>query len=110
MAISPDAAHNRANWDRRSDEYQERNAEFIGREDEPRWGMWQLPDSELGILGDVDGKDVLELGCGAAQWSILLARPARCCSPASESLVTFAVATRSPSSRRSATANTTMFR
>ena len=74
MAISPDAAHNRANWDRRSDEYQERNAEFIGRKDEPRWGMWQLPDSELGILGDVDGKDVLELGCGAAQWSILLAR------------------------------------
>ena len=35
--------------------------------------MWQLPDSELGILGDVAGKDVLELGCGAAQWSILLA-------------------------------------
>jgi SAM-dependent methyltransferase len=74
MTISSDAAHNRANWDRRSDEYQERNAEFIGRKDEPRWGMWQLPDSELGILGDVSGKDVLELGCGAAQWSILLAQ------------------------------------
>ena len=63
---------NRAAWDRISDEYQARNAEFIGRKDEPRWGMWQLPDSELGILGDVAGKDVLELGCGAAQWSILL--------------------------------------
>jgi ubiquinone/menaquinone biosynthesis C-methylase UbiE len=76
---SPDALRNRENWDRRSDEYQERNAEFIGRKDEPRWGMWQLPDSELGILGDVAGKDVLELGCGAAQWSILLAqRGARC--------------------------------
>lgn len=76
---SSDAAHNRANWDRRSDEYQERNAAFIGRKDEPRWGMWQLPDSELGVLGDVAGKDVLELGCGAAQWSILLAaRGARC--------------------------------
>jgi SAM-dependent methyltransferase len=74
MAISPDAAHNRANWDRRSDEYQERNAEFIGRKDEPRWGMWQVPDSELGVLGDVAGKDVLEFGCGAAQWSILLAQ------------------------------------
>jgi SAM-dependent methyltransferase len=36
--------------------------------------MWQLPESELRILGDVEGKDVLELGCGAAQWSILLAR------------------------------------
>jgi SAM-dependent methyltransferase len=35
--------------------------------------MWQLRESELGILGEVAGKDVLELGCGAAQWSILLA-------------------------------------
>ena len=34
--------------------------------------MWQLPESELGVLGKVAGKDVLELGCGAAQWSILL--------------------------------------
>ena len=32
------------------------------------------PRGELQILGDVAGKDVLELGCGAAQWSILLAR------------------------------------
>ena len=36
--------------------------------------MWQLPESELQVLGDVSGNDVLELGCGAAQWSILLAR------------------------------------
>ena len=35
--------------------------------------MWQLPESELRVLGDVAGKDILELGCGAAQWSILLA-------------------------------------
>jgi SAM-dependent methyltransferase len=73
MSSSSDALHNRAVWDRKSDEYQERNAEFIGRP-EPRWGMWQLPESELGVLGDVAGNDVLELGCGAAQWSILLAQ------------------------------------
>jgi SAM-dependent methyltransferase len=35
--------------------------------------MWQVPESELQVLGDMAGKDVLELGCGAAQWSILLA-------------------------------------
>jgi SAM-dependent methyltransferase len=64
---------NRAAWDRISDEYQERHAEFIGRT-EVRWGMWQIPEEELGVLGDVAGKDVLELGCGAAQWSVLLAR------------------------------------
>ena len=73
MSSSSDALHNRAVWDCKSDEYQERNAGFIGRP-EPRWGMWQLPESELGVLGDVAGKDVLELGCGAAQWSIVLAQ------------------------------------
>jgi ubiquinone/menaquinone biosynthesis C-methylase UbiE len=70
---SSDAAHNRAAWNRTSDEYQERHRTFI-RRPEPRWGMWQVPESELGVLGEVAGKDVLELGCGAAWWSILLAR------------------------------------
>jgi SAM-dependent methyltransferase len=37
------------------------------------WGVWQIPEAELQVLGDVTGKDVLELGCGAAQWSIALA-------------------------------------
>ncbi len=64
---------NRAIWDRQSDEYQERHREFIGRP-EPRWGMWQIPEADLRVLGDVAGKNVLELGCGAAQWAILLAR------------------------------------
>ena len=35
--------------------------------------MWQIPEAELRVLGDVEGLDVLELGCGAAQWSISLA-------------------------------------
>ena len=67
------ADRNRAFWDASSDDYQKRHGDFIGRP-EPRWGVWQLPEDELGIIGDVAGKDVLELGCGAAQWSILLAR------------------------------------
>jgi len=69
---SEQALRNRAYWDRTSDEYQERHREFIGR-GEPCWGIWQVPESELNVLGEVAGKDVLELGCGAAQWSILLA-------------------------------------
>ena len=36
--------------------------------------MWRIPEAEVGALGDVDGADVLEYGCGAAQWSIVLAR------------------------------------
>jgi len=67
------ALKNRAYWDRTSDDYQERHREFIGRP-EPRWGIWQIPEADLHVLGEVVGKDVLELGCGAAQWSILLAK------------------------------------
>ncbi|MDQ3939996.1 MAG: class I SAM-dependent methyltransferase, partial [Actinomycetota bacterium] len=37
------------------------------------WGIWRTPEAELGVLEDVSDKDVLELGCGAAQWSIALA-------------------------------------
>jgi SAM-dependent methyltransferase len=71
--LSEEALRNRAYWDRTSDEYQERHGDFITRP-EPHWGGWQIPESELNILGDVSGKDLLELGCGAAQWSILLAK------------------------------------
>ena len=70
---SEQALTNRAYWDRTSDEYQQRHREFIGRP-EPRWGVWQIAESELNVLGDVRGRDVLELGCGAAQWSIVLAK------------------------------------
>jgi SAM-dependent methyltransferase len=65
-------ARNRESWDRGADEYQETHREHIGRP-EPRWGLWQLSEDELQVLGDVAGKDVLELGCGAAQWAIVLA-------------------------------------
>ena len=74
---SSDAERNRAFWDRTADEYHDRNAVFI----EPGlgWGVWQAPEDELRILDDVDGKDVLELGCGEAEWCRALAkRGARC--------------------------------
>ena len=38
------------------------------------WGTTRIPESELRVLGDVIGRDILEFGCGAAQWSIALAR------------------------------------
>jgi len=70
---SPDVARNRAFWDEQSDEYQRRNAEFIAHPD-VRWGLWQITDAELGALGAVAGKNVLELGCGAGQFGAALAR------------------------------------
>lgn len=77
--MSSDAiAKNRAAWDEISDEYQAEHGEQLGDE-EIVWGGWSIPERELGILGDVAEKDVLELGCGAAQFSIKLAQKgARC--------------------------------
>ena len=70
--LTDHARRNREFWDRQSDWYHEQNADFIaeGR----AWGLWQIPEDELDVLGDVAGKDVLELGCGAAEWSRALAR------------------------------------
>lgn len=42
--------------------------------DDPRWGVWQIPERELRVLPDVEGRDVLEAGCGTAYWSAWLAR------------------------------------
>ena len=36
--------------------------------------MFGVPESELGVLGDVAGKDVIELGCGTAYFGAWLAR------------------------------------
>jgi SAM-dependent methyltransferase len=72
--LSDDAAFNRGRWDAESDEYQARHAAQLEASGGTAWGVWQIPESELQVLGDVRGRDVLELGCGAAQWSIALQR------------------------------------
>ena len=41
---------------------------------EPTWGLWGVPESDLGVLPDVHGLDVIELGCGTAYVSAWLAR------------------------------------
>jgi SAM-dependent methyltransferase len=42
---------------------------------EPRWGIWHVPEAQLGILPpDLDGADSLELGCGTGYVSAWLAR------------------------------------
>lgn len=68
----PDVRANRDYWNRISAEYQHEHDPQIGAA--PRlWGNFSLPDSDLGALGDVTGLCVLELGCGAGQWSRALA-------------------------------------
>ncbi|HZD79980.1 MAG TPA: class I SAM-dependent methyltransferase [Actinomycetota bacterium] len=65
---------NRRFWDGHSAEYQREHAPQLNRWDRPVWGIWAIPEDVLGALGDVGGQDVLEFGCGGAQWSIALAR------------------------------------
>lgn len=67
-------ALNWSSWNADSDLYQADHAEHLSGEKGPGWGVWQIPESELKVLPDVSGLDVLELGCGAGQWSVALAR------------------------------------
>jgi SAM-dependent methyltransferase len=71
--LTAHAARNRASWDGFSDEYQTRHGGQLADSGGLAWGTAQIPEAELRVLGDVAGKDILELGCGAAQWSIALA-------------------------------------
>jgi SAM-dependent methyltransferase len=68
--VSDHEQRNREFWDADADAYQ---AAHRPRLDTPTWGVWQLPEDQLGVLGDVDDLDVLELGCGDARWSVHLA-------------------------------------
>jgi SAM-dependent methyltransferase len=74
MSQPPDHVRlNRALWDEHAIEYA-----AAGRrgwaEPEPSWGIWSVSDSELKVLPDVAGLDVIELGCGTAYFSSWLAR------------------------------------
>ena len=64
---------NRASWDADADDYVA--AGERGWADEPRWGIWGVPESQLHLLpDDLAGKDAIELGCGTAYVSAWMAR------------------------------------
>jgi SAM-dependent methyltransferase len=59
-------------WDEAADDYQREHADFLGDADFV-WGPEGLREVDLGALGPVAGRRVLEIGCGAAQCSRWLA-------------------------------------
>ncbi len=61
-------AANGADWDRYADEYQATHGEFLG-DIGFLWGPEGFTEEEAGILGEVRGRDVLEVGSGAGQCS-----------------------------------------
>jgi SAM-dependent methyltransferase len=66
-------SRNRAYWDGMADEWVE-SGRRNWQQTEPHWGIWQIPESEAKLLPDVDGLDVIELGCGTGYVSSWLAR------------------------------------
>ena len=71
---SSDAAKNVELWTQANAEYTDENARTNWALDEISWGIWGIDESELNVLGDVDGLDVVELGCGTASVSAWLAK------------------------------------
>ncbi|MCU1591283.1 MAG: Methyltransferase type 11 [Frankiales bacterium] len=60
------ARANRSWWDGEARSYYAEHGAFLGDAD-LLWCPEGLRESEAGLLGDVTGRDVLEIGCGAAQ-------------------------------------------
>jgi len=65
---------NRARWDVEAKDYVAGGERSWARE-EPAWGIWRVPESQLGVLpADLADKDAIELGCGTAYVSAWLVR------------------------------------
>ncbi len=65
---------NEAFWDKQAHEYAGPGERAWAR-DEPTWGVWRVPESQLELLpASLAGQDAIELGCGTAYVSAWLAR------------------------------------
>ncbi|MDP6162350.1 MAG: class I SAM-dependent methyltransferase [Acidimicrobiales bacterium] len=63
---------NRATWDHWAEEYVKPGRRAWEERDQ-RWGIWGVPESDVGLLRSFTGGDVIELGCGTAYVSSWLA-------------------------------------
>jgi len=69
-----DIAANRVLWTGVNAEYGNDHALRAWAAEDVTWGVFNVPERDLGVLGDVAGLDVVELGCGTAYFSAWLAR------------------------------------
>jgi SAM-dependent methyltransferase len=67
------ARANRTWWDLEADGYYAEHGSFLGDNDFV-WGPEGLRETDAGLLGDVRGRELLEIGAGAAQCSRYTAR------------------------------------
>jgi SAM-dependent methyltransferase len=69
-----DLARNRALWATVNAQFTDEHAARAWAAEELTWGLFGVPERDLGVLGDVTGLDVIELGCGTAYLAAQLAR------------------------------------
>jgi SAM-dependent methyltransferase len=72
--LSEPARRNCEAWTKANADYADAAAARAWAADEIDWGIWHVSESELGVIGDVTGLDVIELGCGTAYFSAWLAK------------------------------------
>jgi SAM-dependent methyltransferase len=69
-----DLARNRDLWTTVNAQFTDEDAHRAWAASQVTWGLFGVPEHDLGALGDVGGLDVIELGCGTAYLSAQLAR------------------------------------
>ena len=72
--MNRDTERNVQVWTRSNEQYTDARAREAWAREEIDWGTFGVLESEVGALPDVDGLDVVELGCGTAYFSAWLAR------------------------------------
>jgi SAM-dependent methyltransferase len=67
-------AKNRESWTKSNAEYTDARAPTAWAREEIAWGMTKTPESEVRMLPELEGKEVVELGCGTAYFGAWLKR------------------------------------
>ena len=74
MTLKEHQKSNRNAWQTFAEDYVE-PAEIGWQSNNPRWGIWQTPETQLNLLPDnLTGMKCLEIGCGAGYVSSWMAR------------------------------------
>lgn len=76
MQLPEHVLANRKAWGEWAEGFAEPGRRSWARDD-ITWGIWDVPEADLGALGDLDwyqGKDLVELGCGTAYFSAWFAK------------------------------------
>jgi len=72
--MTDSVAANVEQWTQTNAEFTDAAAERAWSRSEITWGVFKIPESAVDALGDVNGLDVVELGCGTAFFSSWLVR------------------------------------